>query len=172
MTAVRGPRGFVLLDRLEDLRPGEGAVATVCFHADDPVFDDHFPGRPIVPGVLLTESMAQVAGWLVAATLRFERWPLLVMIDRAKFGRFVKPGEPLTIQARLVAQGTDIFEAQCAVRAGEARVASARLVFHAFAFDADRPEERRHLAWARTTFSRLGGDRFMAGPGGVETGEC
>ena len=128
MIAVRGAIGFVLLDRLVDLRPGEEAVATVCFQADDPVFGDHFPGRPIVPGVLLTEAMAQAAGWLVAATVRFTRWPLLVMIDHAKFGRFVKPGETLTVRARLVAQGTDIFEAQCAVRVGEARVSSARLV--------------------------------------------
>lgn len=172
MIAVRGAIGFVLLDRLVDLRPGEEAVATVCFQADDPVFGDHFPGRPIVPGVLLTEAMAQAAGWLVAATVRFTRWPLLVMIDHAKFGRFVKPGETLTVRARLVAQGTDIFEAQCAVRVGEARVSSARLVFHTFAFDPERPDEQQHLAWAQSTFSRLGGDRFVAGPGGAEIGKC
>jgi 3-hydroxyacyl-[acyl-carrier-protein] dehydratase len=164
MTDCRGPCGFILLDQLVELRPGRDVVAAACFHADDPVFADHFPGRPIVPGVLLTEAMGQAAGWLLVATFGFARWPLLVMIDKAKFRRLVRPGDRLTIAARLRSTGADNFEADADIHVGDARVADARLVFHAFEFESDEPDDHRQLDWARATFARLGGARLLAEP--------
>ena len=84
---------FVLIDRILELEPGRRAVATVRFDAAHDVFADHFPGMPIVPGVLVTEAMGQTGGWLLAATHGFESWPLLVMISNAKFRRLVRPDE-------------------------------------------------------------------------------
>jgi 3-hydroxyacyl-[acyl-carrier-protein] dehydratase len=164
---ARGPCGFVLLDRLLELRPGQDVVATVCWADSNPIFDDHFPGRPLVPGVLLTEAMGQAAGWLIAATLGFARWPLLVMIDGAKFRRIVRPGDPVIIRARLRSSGRDSFRATADMLVGDARVANATLTFHAVTFSSDGPDDRRHLDWARATFTTLGGTTLLgAGVGG------
>ena len=57
---------FVLVDRFLSVEPGRSATALKTFPPDDPVFDDHFPGLPVVPGVLLTEAMGQAAGWALA----------------------------------------------------------------------------------------------------------
>ena len=91
---------FVLVDRLVELEPGKRAVARKTFHPDDEVFADHFPGFPVVPGVLITEAMGQTAGWLLIATLGFARFPLLTLIDSAKFRRLVVPGDEIASDGR------------------------------------------------------------------------
>jgi 3-hydroxyacyl-[acyl-carrier-protein] dehydratase len=148
---------FVLIDRLLELELGRRAVATKRFAASDGVFADHFPGMPIVPGVLLTEAMGQTGGWLLAATHGFDSWPLLVMISNAKFRRLVKPEETLHLTAAIRSGTADTFEIDADARCGDHRVADARLVFRTFAFTHDDNERERFSAWARETFERLRG---------------
>ena len=57
------------------------------------MFEGHFPGHPLLPGVLMIETMAQTGGWLVLATLRFARMPFLTQVKEAKLRGFVAPGE-------------------------------------------------------------------------------
>ena len=66
----------------------------------------HIPGRPLMPGVLLTETMAQTSGWLLIALLKFERMPFLASVKEAKMRDFVKPGELLTVDASVVHDGS------------------------------------------------------------------
>src|ERR671910_889243 len=68
---------------------------------ESPVFEGHFPGHPLVPGVLLTETMAQASGYLVLGLLDFTHMPFLMAVDRARFRSFVGPGAVLAIAARL-----------------------------------------------------------------------
>lgn len=154
---------FVLIDRILELEPGTRAVATMRFDAAHDVFADHFPGMPIVPGVLLTEAMGQTGGWLLAATLGFESWPLLVMISNAKFRRLVRPDETLTLAASLRSGTTDTFEIETTAMVGEQRVADARLVFRTFAFALADAERDQFRAWARDTYARLGGPAIVPG---------
>ena len=70
------------------------------------VFEGHFPGYPIMPGVLLIESMAQASGWLLVALMNFERMPFLAAVKEAKMRGFVSPGEILTIDVSLVHEGS------------------------------------------------------------------
>ena len=59
-----------------------------------PIFEGHFPGYPLLPGVLMIETMAQTGGWLVLATLRFARMAFLAQVKKAKIRAFVVPGQP------------------------------------------------------------------------------
>ena len=64
---------FVLVDRFLSVEPGRAATALKTFRPEDPVFADHFPGFPVVPGVLLTEAMGQTAGWAARRAARPRR---------------------------------------------------------------------------------------------------
>ena len=57
------------------------------------MFEGHFPGHPLLPGVLMIETIAQTGGWLVLAVLRFQRMPFLVQVKEAKLRAFVVPGQ-------------------------------------------------------------------------------
>lgn len=152
---------FVLIDRLVELEPGKRAVAKRVFSEEEEIFQDHFPGFPVVPGVLLTEAMGQTGGWLLSATLGFTRWPLLTLVERASFRRFVRPGEELTLTASVKTRRDDDFEVRAEAHVGESRAADARLLFHAFSPELDEEAARRFDAWARGTFRRLGGEALL-----------
>lgn len=146
---------FVLIDRFLELEPERRAVAVKTFSPDEEVFADHFPGFAVVPGVLLTEAMGQAAGWLLAASFGFERWPLLAMIERAKFRRLVRPGEELRLTASVEPRGERDHEARTEAAVGAERVADARLLFHVYDLPGDGEERARLSAWSRATFARL-----------------
>src|ERR1700685_3082899 len=98
---------FTLIDRIVDLNIGEKTItveAQVPEHST--IFEGHFPGFPIMPGVLLTEAMAQSSGWLLLGVMKFERMPFLAMINEAKMRGFVSPGALLTIEANMVHEGS------------------------------------------------------------------
>ena len=84
---------FKLIDRIVDLNIDE---KTITVEAQVPtahtIFEGHFPGFPIMPGVLLTEAMAQSSGWLVLGVMKFERMPFLAIVKEAKMRGFVSPG--------------------------------------------------------------------------------
>ena len=67
---------------------------------ESPVFEGHFPGHPLVPGVLLTETMAQASGYLVLGLMDFTHMPFLMAVDKARFRTFVGPGTVLDRHGR------------------------------------------------------------------------
>src|SRR5580704_15762567 len=97
---------FKLIDRIVDL---DVAERTITVEAQVPrqntIFEGHFPGHPIMPGVLLIEAMAQTSGWLLIALMKFERMPFLGAVKEAKMRGFVNPGEMLKIDAGIVHEG-------------------------------------------------------------------
>lgn len=154
---------FVLIDRLTHLTPAHSASAEMVFAASLEEFVDHFPGRPLVPGVLLTESMNQTAGWLIMATNHFTALPLLMRIDRASFRRPVAPGERLTITASLRASMPSAHEVMGDVRVQGELVAEARLLFHTTAFPSVQGE-KDPARWARDAFAQLDGPAALERP--------
>lgn len=98
---------FQLVDRIVDFNPADRKIRAEATVPDDStIFEGHFPGHPLMPGVLLVEAMAQTSGWLLIGLNRFERMCFLAAIKNAKFRRFVTPGEILSIEAQLVHEGS------------------------------------------------------------------
>jgi 3-hydroxyacyl-[acyl-carrier-protein] dehydratase len=98
---------FQMVDRVTTLDPEARLVRADCTVPDQsPIFEGHFPGYPLLPGVLMIETMAQTGGWLVLATLRFARMAFLAQVKEAKFRGTVAPGRHLEVEARLVQDGS------------------------------------------------------------------
>ena len=98
---------FQLIDRVVDINLTERRIsceATV--PSVSTVFEGHFPGFPLMPGVLLIEAMAQTSGWLVIALTKFERMPFLASVKEAKLRRFVDPGQTLDLTATVAHEGS------------------------------------------------------------------
>jgi 3-hydroxyacyl-[acyl-carrier-protein] dehydratase len=135
---------FQLIDRITDLNIGK---KTITVEADVPrtstIFEGHFPGYPIMPGVLLTEAMAQSSGWLLLGLMKFERMPFLAMVKEAKMRGFVSPGELLTIDAKVEHEGSGFAVTSAKVRVGTELKCSADLTFRHIPFP--HPDLRVHM---------------------------
>ncbi len=100
MTMLPHRYPFLLVDRLEDVRLGHSAVGVKNVSVNENFFQGHFPGHPVMPGVLIVESMAQTAAALVNQTLAPGKTAPIVYfmsIDTAKFRRPVVPGDQLRL---------------------------------------------------------------------------
>ncbi len=121
---------FVLVDRVLEHDPASGLVASKNVTGTEDFFGGHFPGEPVMPGVLLMESLAQAAGvWLLKNTSDPGAVEIQVVgIDAAKFRRPVRPGDQLRLEVRLLRRRSGLVRFQGEVRVGENRVADARLL--------------------------------------------
>jgi 3-hydroxyacyl-[acyl-carrier-protein] dehydratase len=121
---------FQLIDRIVDLDlEGRTIVVEAQVPQTHTIFEGHFPGFPIMPGVLLTESMAQSSGWLILGVLKFERMPFLAIIKEAKMRGFVSPGQVLTLEAKLEHEGSGYAVTKVKGRVGKDLKCSAELTF-------------------------------------------
>ncbi len=94
---------FLLVDRILEIDPGKKIVGLKNVSVNEPFFQGHFPGRPIMPGVLIIESMAQVGGVLYKHAKGSEdKLVILLGIDKAKFRRPVCPGDQLRIEVSVL----------------------------------------------------------------------
>ena len=154
--------GFILLDAIVALEPGVRCVARKRFQPDDPVFLDHFPGYPIVPGVLLTETMAQTGGWALRAALDEQTVTVLAMVQRAKFRHPVRPGETLRVEARVTDRQSTLARLDADVVSGDRLVASAQLAF-AIGVRTGMSEDdlAAYAAWRRRIWVQLGVEQAL-----------
>lgn len=122
---------FLLVDRIIEYVPGEKAVGIKNVTCNEPHFQGHFPERPIMPGVLITEAMAQVCGVLLAQLPNCpEGLSMLTGIDKAKFRRPVVPGDQLVITVTLLNVKRNRFgKMQCLAEVDGKKVAEAELMF-------------------------------------------
>ncbi len=96
---------FLMIDSVEDIRAGESAIGMKAVNADEPHFEGHFPGTPIMPGVLIVEAIAQTAAVLVVHTLALnDVRPLvyLMTVDKCKFRKLVRPGDLLELHVEVL----------------------------------------------------------------------
>ena len=129
---------FQMVDRITELDPEARIVRADCLVPDaSPVFEGHFPGHPLLPGVLMIETMAQTGGWLVLATLRFQRMPFLVQVKEAKLRTFVVPGQTLQAEARLLHDGSGYAVVAGSLGCDGRKVADAEITYRVVAFPND-----------------------------------
>lgn len=110
---------FLLVDRLVEVRKDHSAIGVKNVSVNEPFFQGHFPGHPVMPGVLIIESMAQTAAGLVISTLGPEAGIPIVYfmsIDGAKFRRPVTPGDQLRITVTKEKRRGQIWRFVCAAR--------------------------------------------------------
>jgi 3-hydroxyacyl-[acyl-carrier-protein] dehydratase len=133
-----------LVDRILDLNTVEKTIIVEAqVPTENTIFEGHFPGYPIMPGVLLIESMAQTSGWLLVALLNFERMPFLAAVKEAKMRGFVTPGELLTVEASLVHEGSGYAITEAKVKVAGKLRSNATLTFSHIPFP--NPDLRGHM---------------------------
>lgn len=123
---------FVFVRELLRADPGKSAECAMCFDPGDPMFAGHFPGNPLVPGVILTEALAQTAGIAAASGFAAEVAPLFLLsaIRSMKFLRAVRPGEELVLRAERLAQVGDLLQFQTTATVAGSVVAEGQLVLN------------------------------------------
>ena len=135
---------FQLIDRILDLNMEEKTITVEAqVPNENTIFEGHFPGYPIMPGVLLIESMAQASGWLLLALMKFERMPILAAVKEAKMRGFVSPGEVLTIEANILHEGSGYAMTEARVKVGGKLRSNATITLTLAPFP--NPEMRGHM---------------------------
>ncbi len=132
---------FLLVDRIEEVVPGEKAVGLKNVTVNEPFFRGHFPGEPIMPGVLILEALAQVGAVAVLSREEFRgRLVLFRGIDRCRFRGTVRPGDTLRLEVELVSFKGVVGKGKGRALVEGKVVASGELVF-ALAREGDEVQE-------------------------------
>jgi 3-hydroxyacyl-[acyl-carrier-protein] dehydratase len=126
---------FQLIDRIVELDLRDQTIRTEArVPTESTIFEGHFPGYPLMPGVLLIEAMAQTAGWLVIAVTKFTRMPFFAALKEAKLRSFVSPGQTLSLSAKLLHQGSGFAVAKTEIRCDDKLACNAEITFRLVEF--------------------------------------
>ena len=143
---------FYLIDRITECVPGERASAIKAVSLSEDFMAQHFAGVPIMPGTLILEGMAQLAGYLLARTASpdapHKHKALLSMVEKAKFVQPVRPGETLHLGVRIVSLHEDSAKVDASATVGGMTAASARLLFSFHAIENELLEAERRAIFA------------------------
>ncbi len=135
---------FQMIDRVVELSLDDKTiVAEATVPQESTIFEGHFPGYPLMPGVLLIETMAQASGWLLIGLMKFERMPFLAAVREAKMRTFVTPGQPLTISAKVDHEGSGYTMTDARIAIDGKAVCQAALTFRHVPFP--NAELRGHM---------------------------
>jgi 3-hydroxyacyl-[acyl-carrier-protein] dehydratase len=139
---------FQMIDRVHAVDP-ESIAAEAVVPAESPVFEGHFPGHPLVPGVLLVETMAQASGYMLLHRFGFARMPFLSAVKEAKFRSFVVPETRLEVAAKLEHDGSGYAVTKASISVAGKRICDAELVFRTLPFPAPELEAAMRAQAAR-----------------------
>ncbi len=121
---------FMLIDRVVRLDLAAGNITCEAKVPDNStIFEGHFPGYPLMPGVLLIECMAQTAGWMLVAAHKLQRMPFLAAVKDAKLRSFVTPGQQLLAEAVLSHSGSGYAMTEASITCEGKLVCNADITF-------------------------------------------
>ena len=122
---------FIMIDRILELVPGEKVVALKNVTINEPFFQGHFPGNPIMPGVLIIEAMGQAGAVLAAKSLSGEQQDSFIYfmsMDKVKFRQPVVPGDQIIFEMRFLKKREKVFKMSGVALVDGKRVAEAELM--------------------------------------------
>jgi 3-hydroxyacyl-[acyl-carrier-protein] dehydratase len=137
---------FEMIDRVVAFEPAAQRLeARSVVPQSSPIFEGHFPSHPLMPGVLLTETMAQASGYLILGLMNFSHMPFLMAVDKARFRTFVGPGAELAIEATLEHEGSGYAVTKARIKVDGKPICDAELRFKTMPFPAglDAPMRER-----------------------------
>jgi len=135
---------FQLIDRIAELDLAQQTIrAEARVPATSTIFEGHFPGYPLMPGVLLIEAMAQTSGWLVIAVTNFTRMPFFAALKEAKLRSFITPGQSLSLSAKLLHEGSGYAVTKADIRCDGKLACNAEITFRLVEFP--NPEFRASM---------------------------
>lgn len=121
---------FLLIDTVEELEPGVRALAKKCVSVNEPFFQGHFPGNPVMPGVLIMEALAQVGAVAILSQPEWKgRTAYFAGIDKARFRQKVVPGDVLMLETTLIKVKGPIGIGKAVAKVEGKVVAEAELTF-------------------------------------------
>jgi 3-hydroxyacyl-[acyl-carrier-protein] dehydratase len=122
---------FLLIDRILDMTDST-LIALKNVTCNEPFFSGHFPQKPVMPGVLILEALAQASGMLIFKTVQRQLdkdfWFYLAGIDNARFKRIVEPGDQLRLDVELLKVKCDIWKFKCTATVENQLVCSAEII--------------------------------------------
>lgn len=146
---------FLLVDRVDELQPGQYVRGVKNVTLSEDFLQDHFPDHPLYPGTLVVEALAQLGGFLVECSVRTgaddKRRAVLAQIEKAKFHQPCRPGDQIELRGRLVAtlEGAAQIEGEALV-AGK-RAAHALLMFRLVSVESDNVHRQRRNLYEQWT---------------------
>ena len=121
---------FLLVDSIEELESGVRAVGKKCVSMNEPFFQGHFPGNPVMPGVLIIEALAQVGAVAMLSLPEMKgKTAYFAGIDKAKFKQKVMPGDVLMLETQIIKTKGPIGVGSAVATVNGKKVASAELTF-------------------------------------------
>jgi len=149
---------FFLIDQITRWEVGSLAEGSKCVALSEDFFDDHFPRRPVMPGVLILEGLAQLSGFLLESSLQQKYGKnaksVLTVLERTKFRALVKPGDTLRYRTEVVSLNEVGGKVKASAACGETLVATTEMVFgFKYLDDPLLEEKRRRLMelWTRVS---------------------
>ena len=118
---------FLFVDKCQIIKPGEHGKSEKLFSANEYFFKGHFPNKPIVPGVIIVEGMAQTAGIVVSYKLReySEKSVLFMSVNKAKFRKPIHPDEKVSFEVRFINSVRDVYKFEGTCFKGDVKVSEA-----------------------------------------------